>query len=146
MPENFKLILEWILSNMAWEIIIIIFIIFFPSIFGAIKISKFLLHNNRNRLSGGLGTYFADRFIDVWYSSKTNRLNFDRINSNWPVNQIDKQLQDQGLVTVSNDTVPVVNFRNKIIIKILKFYLIYFIGESKEYFKDLKNNKDYRSF
>ncbi len=144
MPENIESVINWILGNIIWSILILMIFSVIPSVIKIFQISKFLLKENRPTISNYLGKHFADRFIDIWKSSKNGmptgeKVNYLRIfNLRHSVKCIDKEIEDRKIVVIKEGYVfPIKNIRNTVIIKILKFWLINIIGENKELYKDI---------
>lgn len=150
-------LIDWIISNLAWDVFIIIFTIIFwkflPGVFRAISISRTILKDNRNTRGNGWGKYSADRFIDIWYSNPKIPLNyeigkfyyktFNNPNSRHWMDVIDGQLVDLELIDIFNyknskAVKPIKNWRNSLIAYFVKFYLVNFIGDNPQYYRDLE--------
>jgi len=146
-----KEIFNYFISNIEWEIIGFVVIILSISL-KAIILSFYLLKNNRYSMGNGYGKHRADRFIDIYYSNKTNQIKYgERSNAlikqvgDFYVNQdvIDNELIKKGLVKndsgILNPTEKLKNrFKNRLIIFFIELYLVNFIGDKKEYYKSLK--------
>ncbi len=144
--KDYNYLIEWMISNLIWVIVAFLLVRIFLS-FRAIKISKLLLKQNRPTRDSQRGKHLADRFIDVWHSknginaSDKNYALFGN-NSCWSLNVIDKKLKEKQLVYIENGiTYPITKFENKIIIKILKFYLIHFTRDGKECYINMEKKK-----
>lgn len=148
---DIETIIEWIFSNVLWELLIA-FLVVFLSLFKVILISWKLLSQNRDTRGGnGWGKHFADRFIDVWYSKEKEplrqstemyRMN-NNPNSRYWIKYIDEQLQNWGLISLlttsdGNIVKPIRSWRNRIILFISEFWLINIIGDNRNFYKELK--------
>lgn len=153
-------IFNWILDNIVWEILSFLFFIFFinfiPKIFESFRITNLILKKNRETLGNGYGDHLADRFINIWYSIPSKPLSYEEkrdicistgTNScaQRNVSEKDDKLIELGLITIkeingNKKVYPILNWRNKIIIKLVKFYLIKFIGDNPKYYKDKEKN------
>jgi hypothetical protein len=154
-----KTMIDWVVSNLMWELFAIIFVFvflkFIPGIIGVIKISKFILKDNRNTRGNGWGKYSADRFLDIWYSNLERPLKYEvghfyynRFtcdNSRHWMNVIDDELNKLGLIEIYEckkgykAVKPIRGWRNTIVKMITEFYLTKFIGDDPQYYKDLEN-------
>src|SRR3989344_2634410 len=149
---------EWILGNLIWEILVLFFVIvflkFLPGFIQAIKISKKILKNNRDTRGNSWGKYSADRFIDVWYSSPKIPLRhergrfyyktFNNPNSRHWMDVIDDELVQYVSIEIFNSprgyeaVRPVKTWRNALIVRLVRWYLIKFVGDNPQYYKDLE--------
>jgi hypothetical protein len=148
---NAATIIEWVLSNLLWEVLGL-FLIAFLSLFKIFWISIKLLNQNRDTRGNAWGQHFADRFIDIWYSTDENPLqNFNKssyvfpntINSRYYLKVIDKKLEEWKLIEGydskrDNAFKPIRSFRNKIIIYCIEIWLIYIVGDNKNFYKNLE--------
>lgn len=142
--DNYQTVAKWLLSNLLWKGLVTILLLT-TATYSSFKISKFLLVQNRYTKGNGWGTHLADRFIDCWrFKNGVNTVeggkyaNPNNIPSRWWLNVIDKKLEEKRLVNIKDRKVyPITNLRNKLIIKILKVYLIYITGDNKNEYKDL---------
>lgn len=146
-----KEILNFFISNIEWEIVVFIVIILAIFLQAVIQ-SFYLLKNNRYSMGNGKGKHRADRFIDIYYSKRTNQIKYgDRSNAlikhvgDFHINQnvIDDELikmglikNDSGILSPSKEWKK--KIKNKFIIFFVEFYLINFIGDKREYYKKLK--------
>ncbi len=157
--QNTNLVKEWVISNLLWEIlfliIFVLFLKFIPGITRAIRISKTILKENRDTRGNSWGKYLADRFINIWYSNDKQPLEhqsgrfynktFNNPNSRHHMDKIDKDLKDLDLIQILNIQEagqvvnPIKNWRNRLIVEITKFYLIHFIGDNPQYYRDIKD-------
>jgi hypothetical protein len=148
---------NWVWSNLLWEAVsllfIAIFIKFFPGIFKAFKVSWEVLKDNRETFGNGYGKHTADRFINIWYSNPAKPLIYKsirRICIATGTGQIERSMEEDdetliklGLVSVDDlknqkFVLPVLNWKNKFVAVLVKFYLIHFTGDSKKYYEDLE--------
>lgn len=146
---------EWISNNQGTAWIMGIFILpilwycikFCISILQAIKISHLILKDNRTRLRGDdfWGKHYADRFIDIWNqkhlqeSEKYYLNNFRCKDSYFTLQTIDKKLKKLKLIKLENENpTRIINIRNKMIYSLCKIYLIYFVGDKKDAYKELE--------
>jgi hypothetical protein len=146
---------SWALDSLLWAIFagfVLSMIKVGWVIIKAIVVSKKLLKNNRNTKGNGYGKYFADRLLEIWYSkvALTYHHNVEyRRDVLFPKYFIEgvaeEELLKLGLIIISEShkenkkiLLPVKNLRNRLIIRILKFYLVYFIGDSFEYYVGLE--------
>ncbi len=142
--------LNFIVQNILWFIITIL-LAAIVSFGKAPIIARKLLKGNRGVIGNGLGKHFADRYIDVWYRRDLEfikgRFYVGAANAMLSPNKsrhhqdvIDRELEKLKLINIrSNDKVEaIVNLRNRIIIFIIQWYLIHFIGDDKAYYKTLK--------
>lgn len=149
---------SWVLSSLLWAIFagfVVSMIKMLWIAINAITISRKLLKSNRNTKGNGYGKYFADRFLEIWYSASPLVYNYQttyRADMLFPkyflVGVAEEELLKLGLITISEShkeskklLLPVKNLRNKLIVGILKFYLIHFTGDSPDYYKQLEKNK-----
>jgi hypothetical protein len=142
--------LNFIVQNIIWLILTVIFVVIVS--FGKAPIIAIkLLKGNRGVIGNGLGKHLADRYIDIWYKRnlKYERGVFYRGAANAMLSPnkfrhyqevIDRELETLKLINIrSNASVEaIVNLRNKIIVFILQWYLVRFIGDDKAYYKTLK--------
>jgi len=135
--------LNWLLSNIFWTILFSAFMIVLAT-YKSIKISKFLLKQNRYSKGNGRAKHFADRFIDCWKYKKGNNTGEqpyqspNEVVSGYLLSEIDKQLEENNLIKINDNKIyPIVNLRNRFIIKILKFYLIHCVGDNKNEYNNL---------
>ncbi|MFA6808755.1 MAG: hypothetical protein WCR27_07165 [Eubacteriales bacterium] len=146
-------ILNFIVQNIIWLILTVILAVIVSFIKAPI-IARKLLIGNRGVIGNGLGKHFADRYIDIWYKRniKHDRGSFYQGAANAMLSPnksrhyqelIDRELETLKLINIrSNDRVEAkVNLRNKIIVFIVQWYLIHFIGDDKAYYKTLKAEK-----
>jgi hypothetical protein len=148
---------SWIISNILWSIVwllfIAIFVRFFPSIFRAFKVSRAIIKKNRETLGNGYGKHVADRFINIWYSNQKNLLHYKEIrhiciavnngNIESRREENDDELMALGLIGINDLSgqklvYPILNWQNRIVSMLVEFYLIYFIGDDPNYYKNLK--------
>lgn len=149
--------INWIVSNLIWELLalgfIILFVKFLPGIWRALKVSRSILKDNRDTRGNGLGKFSADRFLDIWYSNPKTSLRyesgkfyyktFNNPNSRHWMDVIDSQLVDLGLIEIfdtlkgHNAVRPIRGWRNQLVAKMTQFYLVRFIGDSPQYYRDL---------
>jgi len=151
-------IIEWVMDNLAWELIAIVFAFvffkFLPGFIQAVKISIRILKSNRDTRGNSWGKYSADRFIDVWYSNPRTPLSYERgsfyyktfnnPNSRHWMEVIDGELVEYGLIEIFTDpgrhaaVRSIKNWRNALIARLVRLYLIKFIGDNPQYYRDLK--------
>lgn len=154
--KDFNCIENWVISNLLWAVLsgVVIFVFFklLPQFIQALKITKVILKNNRDTRNNGLGKYSADRFFDIWYSSKQLPLRYGGnefyakkfgLNSRHWLCVIDEELVSLGLVEQFDyknykALRPIKSFKNNLVAKITKFYLIKFIGDNPQYYRNLK--------
>lgn len=105
-------------------------------LFSAFIVAKQILKDNRQRMTGGLGTHLADRFIDIWVNSELQtgrgQLYERRIgtNSQYTMETMDRLLVEKGLIHVENNkSLAVKNFRNSLVFKLIRRYLVWFCDE-----------------
>ena len=146
-------VLNFIVQNIIWLILTVI-LAAIVSFGKAPIIARKLLKGNRGVIGNGLGKHFADRYIDIWYK---RNIKYDKgifyqgaANAMLYPNKsrhyqevIDRELETLKLINIrSNDRLEaIVNLRNKIIVFIIQWYLIHFIGDDKAYYKTLKAEK-----
>jgi hypothetical protein len=142
-------ILRLIVDNLIWEFLLIVFLFLLKDLPRAFLISRDILKENRDLLGKGLGKHYADRFVDIWYTGEKNRIKKEagtdyknhiyRQGTRFHSDFIDKELEKKKLISIENNSslIPVKNFRNKLIIEMIRFYLIHVIGDSKDYYKNL---------
>lgn len=148
---------SWIVSSLLWVVfagVIVGTIRILLAIIRAIRISRKLLSQNRDTQGGnGWGKHFADRFIDVWYSTDKNPLRQfgnemyrfpNATNSRYILNAVDAELNKLGLVERDNSTYdsvfkPIRSWKNKIVLIFVEFWLIKISGDNPRYYKELKN-------
>jgi len=148
---------DWFIDNIAWALLsfVVIFLCFkfAPKTIQAIKITRTILKENRNSRGNSWGKYMADRFLDIWYSNEKARplrhtigqfyeKRFDCLNSRHHMNFIDEELEKMNLIMISdyrsNKVVkPIRNWRNSLIAKLAKTYLIKFMDDNPQYYKDM---------
>ena len=136
--------LNWFFENLLWVGVITIGSIVI-AIFNSFWVAGFLIKQNRYTKGNGWGTHLADRYIDLWRFKKglnTYNGNFYcnpfNIPSRWWLGVIDKKLEEKKLVNIKDEKVyPIVNIRNRFIIKILKFSLIHITGDNRNEYKDI---------
>lgn len=145
------------MSNLLWTalfgVVVFVFFRFLPQFIQAIKITKIILKNNRDTRGNGLGKYSADRFLDIWYSSGKLPLRYEHrvfyplrfgLNSRHWMNVIDDELESLNLIEIFESkkgykaVKPIRNWRNNLIVRLTKFYLIKFIGDNSQYYKNLE--------
>jgi hypothetical protein len=148
----------WVLSSLLWVMLtgfVVGVVKMLWVAINAIIISRKLLKSNRNTKGNGYGKYFADRFLEIWYSASRlvyNHKATHRADALFPkyflVGVAEEELLKLGLITISEShkeskklLLPVKNLRNKLIVGILKFYLVHLIGDSPDYYKQLKKSK-----
>lgn len=149
---------EWIIGNLTWEFVVIVFIAvflkFLPGFIQAIRISKKILKNNRDTRGNAWGKYSADRFLDVWYSNPKTPLpyehgkfyyrTFNNPNSRHWMDVIDGELIGYGLIEIfdtlrdSKAVRPIKIWRNALVARLVKLYLVKFVGDNPKYYKDLE--------
>ncbi|MFA6973106.1 MAG: hypothetical protein WC238_00005 [Parcubacteria group bacterium] len=146
----------WFLDNILWFILVSVIIVGIARaiciISSAFFISIKLLRQNRDTRGGnGWGKHFADRFIDVWYSKEKTPLRQStemyKMNNNpnsrhW-IKFIDEELQKKGLIdllTTSDGNIvkPVRNWKNRIVIFLIESWMVYVVGDNRQYYKNLK--------
>jgi hypothetical protein len=157
MLKDFHFI-PWFIENILWIILsfafTVIFIKFFPSVIKAVLLSKKILHNNRNTRDNGWGKYSADRFLDIWFSSQKLPLRYvegqfyykkwDNLNSRHWMDVIDREFVEFQLIKIERNqggyqvVLPIRNFRNNLIAKFTKWYLIKFIGDNPRYYRNME--------
>jgi hypothetical protein len=131
---------------------------FFKDYFNAKSISRKILNKNRYTLGNGSGKHLADRFLKIWHSNKTETKGFYIEsglveNSSIPSSRIffsaiDEELEKLRLIKIENNfSLPIRNTRNKLVAKFTKNYLIKFIGDNSEIYKNMekkvkRNNKN----
>jgi len=154
--EKFDLI-QWLLENILWEFIFIPFALFIFYFFWSLKLSIFLLKNNRLGLGTGARKYLADRFIKIWYAKDGQLPYLEDKNRYSPQSGFlyayfyngvaEKILKEKKLVKIeviadknTNKQIvkPIKNIRNRLILWIIKFYLIHFMFDGKKYYRDIK--------
>ncbi|MEW5805587.1 MAG: hypothetical protein AB1721_02600 [Patescibacteria group bacterium] len=158
MPWPTKKLGEWIMDNLVRELIFVVFIFvffkLFPVFVQAIKISRRILKDNRDTRGNAWGKYSADRFIDVWYSNPKTPLRFEcgrfyyktfnNPNSRHWMEVIDDELIGYELIEIFDAprgyqaVRPIKTWRNALIARLVKWYLIKFVGDNPQYYKDLK--------
>ncbi len=151
MSTSTSWIINNLINNLPWEILTIIFATVLL-LYKSFKISRFLLKRNRFSRGNGFGLHFADRFIDIYYSSKFSPITYGVINNAissskdyWVVAKaMDDKLMELNLAEKNeNGTMKVIkSLQNKIIIFLIKLYLIYIFGDKKEYYRNL--NEEYK--
>jgi hypothetical protein len=149
---DMKIAIDWIIGNILWEVLLLVILVFIPSVIKIIRFSRKILSQNRDTRGGnGWGIHYADRFIDVWYSEEKTPLRQStemyKMNNNpnsrhW-IKFIDEQLQKWGLVKLStnadgNIVKPIRNWKNRIILFIVETWLVYVAGDNKNFYKELK--------
>lgn len=155
--KNFSCLQEWVIGNLLWAIlsamVVFVFFKFLPQFIQAIKIAKAILKNNRDTRGNGLGKYSADRFLDIWYSQE--RLPLRRggnefyhkkfgLNSRHWLRVIDEELEKLQLIEPFEANKgykavkPIKNFRNKLVARVTRFYLIHFVGDNPQYYRDME--------
>lgn len=158
--RNWSCLTAWTLSNIIWAIIqYVVLIIVFKFIFwdslNAILISKKILNKNRITKGCGYGKKRADVFVELWYSDKSFNytvsecfsLGSTQGHKNTSIGTIvENELQYIKLAEVfeKNSTKKVraiKNFRNLLVFYIVRFYLIHFVGDNPQYYRDLKKQK-----
>lgn len=143
---------EWIVDNLAWEFIVALIaaiIIFFRSF----KTIAQILKHNRETLGNSYGDHLADRFMSIWHSNPQKHLQYKQIRriciatGNGHIEssreEKDDKLASLGLIKVENLNErklvrPILNWQNRFIAALVRFYLIYFIGDNPKYYKDLR--------
>ena len=140
---NLKQSFYWLINNLLWGGLIKIFSIAIATC-SAFKISRFLLKQNRFTRGNGKGRHLADRCIDCWrdknglISTEDSFYTISSAQSSWFLSIIDKELERNKLVYIKDKKVyPIINSRNWLIVKILKFYLVCMVGDKKTEYKDL---------
>lgn len=156
--KNFNCVIEWAIGNILWAILsgALIFVLFkfLPRFIQAVKITKKILKNNRDTRGNAWGKYSADRFIDIWYSNSKTPLRYERgrfyyktfnnPNSRHWMEVIDGELVEYGLIEIFDDSRgykavrPIKNWRNALIAFLTKWYLIKFVGDNLQYYRDLE--------
>jgi len=144
-------IIHWAFSNILWEALSTIFVVLSFIFLKVIPISVKLLRKNRDTRGNGYGTHFADRFVDIWCSSgllQSNKKLYtfpNNRNSRYIIEVIDKNLHELGLIEKDTskdkdyDVVkPVRNWKNKTIFFIIETWLVYVMGDNKNFYKGLK--------
>lgn len=154
--------LRWLISNILWAALSLVVIFFFYKrswqFFKAVGISKKILTGNRDTRGNGWGKYSADRFIDIWYSKDDVLLThergrfyaktFNNPNSRHWMDVIDRELSTLSLIEIfENDrgarsVRPIQSWRNGMVEKLTRFYLVHFIGDNPQYYKDLKEQSE----
>lgn len=139
-------IFEWFFSNIAWTVLAVCFTILIAC-FQSIKIAKHLLRNNRYGKGRGWGEHRADRFIDIYFSNRYAPIIYGVLNNSieatkdhWiDIRIVDNDLVELGLIARDerSQLLPIVTWRNRLIVFLIKKYLMLFIGDSKNYYKDL---------
>lgn len=141
---------NFVVQNVLWFMITIL-IAAIISFGKAPIIARKLLKGNRGVIGNGLGKHFADRYIDIWYKRNlkyvkgcfyegaANAMLSPNKSRYWQ-EVIDRELEKLKLINIrSNDRVEAIeNLRNRIIIFIIQWYLIHFIGDDRNYYKTLK--------
>jgi hypothetical protein len=142
--EPLRNCLDWLVSNLLWEGLVAFLVIIFAT-YSSFRISKFLITQNRYTKGNGWGTHLADRYIDCWRFKKglsTSEGGFyanpNSIPSRWWLEVIDKKLEEKQLVIIKEKKVyPIISLRNRLIIKILRYYLIHVTGDNKNEYNNL---------
>lgn len=149
---------SWMIGSLLWAVFagtVAVLVKLAWAVIKAMIISKKLLKNNRNTKGNGYGKYYADKFLEVWYSKIPLTYNYGvqcRVDVLFPkyflTGVAEEELLKCGLIIISESTkenrkilLPVRSLRNKIIVRIIKFYLVYFIGDSPGYYEQLEKNK-----
>lgn len=145
---------NFIVQNIIWLILTVI-LAAVVSLGRAPIISIKLLKGNRGVIGNGLGKHFADRYIDIWYGKNLtyNRGSFYQGAANTTLypnksrhyqEVIDRELEALKLINIrsNNKVKAIVNFRNKIVVFIVQWYLIHFIGDDEAYYKTLRVEKE----
>ncbi len=156
--QNLRCIGDWFVDNIVWAVLSLVgvFILFkfAPKAIQAIRITRIILKENRNSRGNSWGKYMADRFLDIWYSNEKERplrhtvgqfyeKRFYCLNSRHHMNFIDEELEKFELIKIFDTrksyhvVKPVRNWRNLLISKLAKFYLIHFMDDNPQYYKDM---------
>ncbi|MBI5037638.1 MAG: hypothetical protein HZC01_02965 [Candidatus Kerfeldbacteria bacterium] len=154
-------ILIWLWQNLLWEVIVLVVIVLLPSIFKALIISKWLLKDNRNTRDNGWGTYYADRFVNIWNASKELPLRYGKEGEHYALtfggqarhwlNVMDNKLKELSLISPEQTDKgwiaarPIRTFRNKLIYLIIKDHLIRVIGDNPQYYRDQETQRGRKS-
>lgn len=141
---------DWVISNLLWEVLILILLAIF-SLRKSLVIARILVYQNRDTRDNGLGTYFADRFVNVWNSEDhipirrgnpgdEYALTFGRKARHW-LNVIDDKIIELKLAESFQDGdhqsfKPIRNFTNRLVYLFVKFYLIHATRDNPNYYRD----------
>lgn len=145
-------VLVWVWQNLLWEVVVLVVLVILPSFIQALVTSEKLLKDNRPTRNNGHGTYFADRFVNVWNTSKDLPLRFGSEGEEYAIplggqarhrlNIMDNKLKDFGLVLTEQTDKgwvaarPIKSFRNRLVYWFIKYHLIRVIGDNPQYYKD----------
>jgi hypothetical protein len=155
MLKNFSF-WDWFLGGLAFLLLssILIFLLRrFFAIFNAIYVSRKILKRNRKTMGNGYGSRGADVFIEIWFQERNanstiseafasgNTIGSSKITFMQVVNN---KLIPLGLAEIFEDhsmgikkVKAIKNFRNKMVLKFTKFFLINIIGDDASYYKNL---------
>ncbi|MCF7795573.1 hypothetical protein K9M42_00570 [Patescibacteria group bacterium] len=147
-----KYLFNLVKDNIVWFVLVALFLLFIVIPIQSIKIFSKLIKNNRKP---GYGERLADRYIDL-YLNKESRIFKKKMNISintkssilsFNVNgmgQVDKKLQELDLLEIKDNKIIFSKnkkdrFKNYIIFKLVRFYLINFLGDKKDLYKINKN-------
>lgn len=141
-----KSVLEWFLSDIASTTLGVCATMFAVS-FKSIKIARYLLRKNRYTKGNGWGQHKADRFVDIYFSNAYAPISYGVLNNSiestkdyWvDIRTVDDELIKFELITRAQDNrlTPIMNWRNRWILFLVRNYLIFFIGDSRSYYDNL---------
>lgn len=144
-------IFEWFLSNIAWTLLVAVCFTIPIVCFRSVQIARSLLRKNRYTKGNGCGQHKADRFIDIHFSNTYAPISYGILNNSiastkdhWiDIRIVDDRLIELGLITRAQDNrlTSIITWRNKLILFLIKNYLIFFIGDSKSYYNDLSDHR-----
>lgn len=146
---------DWAISNLLWEVLILMLVTIF-SLRKSLDITRILVYQNRDTRDNGLGTYFADRFVNVWNSADhiplrrgnpgdEYALTFGRKARHW-LNVIDDKIVELKLAESFQNgdhrsLKPIRNFTNRLVYSFVKFYLIYVTRDNPNYYRDQETQR-----
>jgi hypothetical protein len=148
------MILNFIVSNLLWELPLALFLLFcnkISDIFHALKISRLLLRKNRETLGNGHGDYLADTFIEIWKAkdgiNKTATKTYGIVSSNATCSRnsnyeiLSKKLLTFKLVEIKGEKLYAVrNYRNKLVIRFIRSWLVKVTGDKENFYDSLDLN------
>lgn len=150
---SFDQIRDWVIGNLAWEILFFIVVtVLFLEFIPALYIAKKILHKNRSTLGNGYGKMRADIFVALWYHDKSFEEKIEQTICNGKNtcydkvgNIVEKDLQSLKLAEIFEDNKSrnkkvraIKNRRNYLVFVFTKFYLVHFIGDNSKHYKGLR--------
>ncbi|MFC1656085.1 hypothetical protein ACFL3C_04390 [Patescibacteria group bacterium] len=147
-------VINWIISNALWELLIVLLILIFIKVIPALFLTRWLLKDNRKTMGNGFGWRRADVFLSLWYKSEKYETKISECfcNANQQStrtltfgNIVESGLTKYKLAEIYEDNKhnikrvkSIKSIRNRIIAQLTKLYLILFIGDNKSYYKNKK--------